>query len=156
MKAKLVSLFILSGLLLTFKAGAQNIIQSLEKKEAGQGEVKIQQDPAITRLFEKERTATTEHRTSEPRMLKTTGYRIQVFAGNNSRDARNQANDMAEKVKSTFPELPVYTYFSSPRWLCRVGDFRGIEEANAMMRKLKATGNFKEVSIVKEQINIHY
>ncbi|MCD8260423.1 MAG: SPOR domain-containing protein, partial [Bacteroides sp.] len=101
-------------------------------------------------------TATTEHRTSEPRMLKTTGYRIQVFAGNNSRDARNQANDMAEKVKSTFPELPVYTYFSSPRWLCRVGDFRGIEEANAMMRKLKATGNFKEVSIVKEQINIHY
>lgn len=156
MKTKLVSLFILSGLLLSFNAGAQNIIQSLEKKEPGQGEVKIQQDPAITQLFEKERTATTEHRTSEPRTLKATGYRIQVFAGNNSRDARNQANDMAEKVKSTFPELPVYTYFSSPRWLCRIGDFRGIEEANAMMRKLKATGNFKEVSIVKEQINIHY
>ena len=35
-----------------------------------------------------------------------------------------------------------------------LGDFRSIEEADAMMRKLKATGVFKEVSIVKDQINI--
>ena len=41
-----------------------------------------------------------------------------------------------------------------PRWLCRVGDFRSIEEADAMMRRLKATGVFKEVSIVRDQINI--
>ena len=52
------------------------------------------------------------------------------------------------------PELSVYTSFNSPRWLCRVGDFRSIEEADAMMRQLRATGVFKEVSIVKEQINI--
>ncbi|MDR0988205.1 MAG: SPOR domain-containing protein, partial [Prevotellaceae bacterium] len=51
-------------------------------------------------------------------------------------------------------ELPVYTSFHSPRWLCRVGDFSSIEEADAMMRRLRATGAFKEVSIVKEQINI--
>jgi outer membrane protein assembly factor BamA len=38
--------------------------------------------------------------------------------------------------------------------LCRVGDFRSIEEADAAMRRLKATGVFKEVSIVREQINI--
>ena len=36
----------------------------------------------------------------------------------------------------------------------RVGDFRSIEEADAAMRRLKATGVFKEVSIVREQINI--
>ena len=53
-----------------------------------------------------------------------------------------------------FPELTIYTSFNPPRWLCRVGDFRSIEEADAMMRKLKATGVFKEVSIVKDQINI--
>ena len=46
------------------------------------------------------------------------------------------------------------TFFTSPRWLCRVGDFRSIEEADAMMRKLRATGIFREVSIVKDQINI--
>ena len=60
----------------------------------------------------------------------------------------------AESVKEEFPELPVYAYFQPPRWLCRVGDFRSIEEADATMRSLKATGVFKEVSIVREQINI--
>jgi hypothetical protein len=38
--------------------------------------------------------------------------------------------------------------------LCRVGDFRTIEEADATMRQLRSTGVFKEVSIVKEQVNI--
>ena len=50
--------------------------------------------------------------------------------------------------------MPVYAYCQPPRWLCRVGDFRSIEEADAAMRRLKATGVFKEVSIVREQINI--
>ena len=53
-----------------------------------------------------------------------------------------------------FPELPVYTLFVSPRWLCRIGDFRSIEEADAMMRQLEETGAFKEITIVREQINI--
>jgi hypothetical protein len=57
-------------------------------------------------------------------------------------------------VRAEFPDLPVYTYFQPPRWLCRVGDFRSIEEADAAMRKLKGSGAFKEVSIVREQINI--
>ena len=61
---------------------------------------------------------------------------------------------MGSRIKEYFPELSVYTSFHSPRWLCRVGDFRSIEEADAMMRQLRATGVFKEVSIVKEQINI--
>ena len=56
--------------------------------------------------------------------------------------------------KEEFPEMPVYTYFQPPRWLCRVGDFKSIEEAHVAMRKLKSTGNFKEVAIVREQINI--
>ena len=73
---------------------------------------------------------------------------------NNSRQARSEANRVATKVKEEFPELPVYTYFQPPRWLCRVGDFKSIEEAHVTMRKLKATGVFKEVSIVREQINI--
>ena len=90
----------------------------------------------------------------EPKVLKARGYRVQVYAGNNSRIARQEANDVAEKIGKEFPELPVYTFFLPPRWLCRVGDYHSIEEADAVMRRLKATGNFKEVSIVREQINI--
>ena len=63
-------------------------------------------------------------------------------------------DSVGSRIKEYFPELSVYTSFNSPRWLCRVGDFRSIEEADAMMRQLRATGVFKEVSIVKEQINI--
>ena len=62
--------------------------------------------------------------------------------------------DFPSQVKVYFPELAVYTSFNPPRWLCRVGDFRSIEEADAMMRKMKATGVFKEVSIVKDEVNI--
>ena len=68
--------------------------------------------------------------------------------------ARNEAQRAANKVKETFPEMPVYTYFQPPRWLCRVGDFKSIEEAHVAMRKLKGSGEFKEAAIVREQINI--
>ena len=90
----------------------------------------------------------------EPKVLKARGYRVQVYAGNNSRIARQEANEVAEQIKQEFPELPVYAFFQPPRWLCRVGDYRSIEEADASMRRLRATGKFKEVSIVREQINI--
>ena len=86
--------------------------------------------------------------------MKARGYRVQVYAGNNSRMARQEANEVADNIKKEFPELSVYAFFQPPRWLCRVGDYRSIEEADAAMRRLKATGKFKEVSIVREQINI--
>ena len=88
------------------------------------------------------------------RVIKSRGYRVQVYAGNNSRQARDEANAVAEKVKEKFPDMPVYTFFQPPRWLCRVGDYKSIEEAHVAMRQLKAEGSFKEVAIVREQINI--
>lgn len=128
---------------------AQNIIRSLERAVPGQGKVTIHQDPRVEALVGVERSAV-----GEQKVIKTSGFRIQAYAGNNTREAKNQAHNVASRIKVTFPELAVYTSFNPPRWLCRVGDFRSIEEADAMMRKLKAVGGFKEVSIVKDQISI--
>ena len=128
---------------------AQKIVQSLERNVPGEGKITIYQDEAISALLGVEHVSTIENA-----VIKTMGYRIQVYAGNNSRTARNEAADIASRVKGQFPDLTIYTPFLSPRWLCRVGDFRSIEEADAMMRKLKTTGMFKEVAIVKEQIII--
>lgn len=130
----------------------QTIIESLKTQRAGEGRVTIHQDAQISSLIGKRyiRATTPESQ----RTLKSRGFRVQVYAGNNSRQARNDANAVAEKVKKEFPEMPVYTYFQPPRWLCRVGDFKSIEEAHVAMRQLKASGTFKEVSIVREQINI--
>ena len=141
------------GFFFSLSAAAQkNIVEDLQTSRVGQGTVTIHQDAKISALLGA--TYVKSAGENEPKMLKARGYRIQVYAGNNSRRARQEANDVAEQIKIEFPELPVYAFFQPPRWLCRVGDYRSIEEADASMRRLKATGKFKEVSIVREQINI--
>lgn len=144
-----LGLFIFSAGLTVGMVQAQNIIKSLERKVPGQGTVTIHQDPAIEALLGVERSVT-----EGQKVIKTSGFRIQAYAGNNTRRAMNEAHEVAARIKEHFSDLPVYTTFNSPRWLCRVGDFRTIEEADAMMRKMRATGIFKEVSIVKDHINI--
>ena len=130
----------------------RTIVESLQENRAGEGVVTIHQDAYITSLLGVKYVKTTS--SNSEKVLKTRGFRVQVYAGNNSRAAREAAMYMAEKVKKEFPDMPVYTYFQPPRWLCRVGDFKSIEEAHVAMRKLKSTGEFKETAIVREQINI--
>lgn len=130
----------------------RNIVSELQRNVAGQGTITIHQDGKISALLGE--VYVKQGGDEKPKVLKVRGFRVQVYAGNNSRMARQEANDIAEKLKKEFPELPVYAYFQPPRWLCRVGDYRSIEEADVAMRRLKATGEFKEVSIVREQINI--
>lgn len=142
-------IFLLS---VTAASAQRNIVESLQTDRPGQGKVTVHQDAGITALIGSRYVKATA--AEAQRTLKSRGFRVQVYAGNNSRQARNEANRVAEKVKEEFPEMPVYTYFQPPRWLCRVGDFKSIEEAHVAMRKLKSTGNFKEVAIVREQINI--
>lgn len=156
-------------LLVSLNVQSQDIIKSLESRKPGEGTVTLHQDSRITDLIgsvrastpvsppvnnEVEGEASNTNETGARRTFRTSGYRVQVYAGNNSRQAREEALKKASQVKEFFPELPVYTYFQSPRWLCRVGDFKSIEEADAAMRRLRATSIFKEVSIVREQINI--
>ena len=135
-----------------FASAQTNIVDELQKERVGQGKVTIHQDEKISALLGSIYVKSEDEK--EPKVLKGRGYRVQVYAGNNSRVARQEANDVADQIKVEFPELPVYAFFLPPRWLCRVGDYRSIEEADAVMRRLKATGKFKEVSIVREQINI--
>ena len=113
-----------------------NIVDELQKQRAGQGTVTVHQDARISALLGS--VYVKAENETEPKVLKARGYRVQVYAGNNSRIARQEANDVAEQVKAEFPELPIYAFFQPPRWLCRVGDYRSIEEADAAMRRLKA------------------
>lgn len=145
-------LFFLTMLILPFYGYSQDILKYLETHKSGEGTVTIHQDKRISDLIGK--SVVTDNTSGEKKVLKSTGYRVQVYAGNNSRTAKEEAAAKGAQVKEYFPEIPVYTFFSSPRWLCRIGDFKSIEEADATMRKIKATGVFKEISIVKEIINI--
>lgn len=143
----------LIGLFLGLSVSAQkSIVDELQKNRVGQGTVTIHQDARISALLGS--AYVRGENETEPKVLKMRGYRVQVYAGNNSRIARKEANEVANQIKQEFPELSVYAFFLPPRWLCRVGDYKSIEEADATMRRLKTSGKFKEVSIVREQINI--
>lgn len=158
----------------------QKYIDRLMKPAAGQGVVRIVQDAEITRMVNGKAGEATSPATqpagngqegqkalaeggNQPgashkpvRKMKANGYRIQVYAGGNSRTARQEAQRMAGKVKDYFSDLPVYTHFQSPRWICRVGDFRTYEEASQALDDLRATEQFDEALIVKSVILIPY
>ncbi|MGI6223198.1 MAG: SPOR domain-containing protein [Prevotella sp.] len=86
---------------------------------------------------------------------KVTGYRIQVYSGGNSRADRQRAQQIGNKIKMKFPDQPVYVHFYSPSWKCRVGNFRTYEEANRMLRKIKAMG-YRSATILKGKITVQY
>lgn len=88
------------------------------------------------------------------RKARVTGYRVQVYSGGNSRDAKARAYQMESLVKVYAPGQPVYTRFVSPRWICHVGDFRTRDEALEFLDELRKTGRFSEAITVKCKINV--
>ena len=79
-----------------------------------------------------------------------------VYSGNNSRQASDEANNMAQFMRDKFPGAEVYVVFESPIRTCLYGDYTTREEAEAVMYKLKATKKFKEISVKKCLINLPY
>lgn len=86
---------------------------------------------------------------------KVMGYRVQAFAGGNSRKDRQMAEQIRNNIKAHYANVPVYVHFYSPRWICRVGNYRTYEEAHQMMVNLQKLG-YKQASIVKGKITVQY
>ena len=86
---------------------------------------------------------------------KINGYRVQVYAGGNSRDARVRAERVGKEINALFPGEPVYVHFYSPRWICRMGNYRTYEEASEILRAVKKLG-YTSAIIVKGKITVQY
>lgn len=86
---------------------------------------------------------------------KTNGYRVQVFAGGNTRNDKQQAEKIGNDIKMKFPNEPVYVHFYSPRWICRVGNYRTYEEAHAILTAIQEAG-YNQAAIVKGKITVQY
>ena len=91
--------------------------------------------------------------TGPARKVRVSGFRIQVYAGGNSREAKNRAEAMERKVKGFYPELEAYTRFVSPRWICHLGDFTSREQAMMVLEELRSHGGFQDAIIVKSKVN---
>ena len=87
--------------------------------------------------------------------VKVAGYRVQVFAGGNTRNDRMKAERIGSEIKSLFPGVPVYVHFYSPRWICRMGNYRTYEEAHAVLERVKNNG-YQSAIIVKGKITVQY
>lgn len=86
---------------------------------------------------------------------KVTGYRVQAYSGGNSRADRQRAENIGNAIKMRFPDLPIYVHFYSPRWICRVGNFRTYQEANEVLKEVKGMG-YSQACIVKGKITVAY
>lgn len=139
---------ILSFLLLfTALASAQQrtLVQELERDIPGKGHIRIEGDVRLDSLIG------TVSEAQSGTMIKARGYRVQVFAGNNTRASKERANEVDKYLRTNYPDLPVYTGFKSPRWLCTVGDFLYYEEAYEVMRKLTKETPYKGIIILPNQ-----
>ena len=131
-------------LLLTALASAQSttLVQVLERDVPGKGQIRIERDVRLDSLIG------TVSDIESGTKIKVRGYRIQVYAGNNTRTSKERANEVDRYLRTNYPDLPVHTEFRNPRWLCTVGDFLYYEEAYDCMRKLKKETPYKKDIII--------
>ena len=141
---KLTLLFYM--LLFTALASAQTtLVQELERDIPGKGQIRVESDVRLDSLIG------TVSEAQSGTKIKARGYRIQVFAGNNTRASKERANEVDRYIRSKYPDLPVHTEFRNPRWLCTVGDFLYYEEAYETLRKLKKETPYKGIIILRNQ-----
>ena len=179
---KQIVIFITLSLCMVVTASAQTFTQRLQQSSTGGGTVTIHQDKAIDALVngpysaaatQPKAAATTQNKTAatasqsqtknEPasmddkvgRTYKVMGYRVQVFAGGNSRKDKQQAEQTGSQLRMLFPTEAVYTHFYSPRWICRMGNYRTLEEANQMLQEVKKMG-YTAATVVKGKITLQY
>jgi hypothetical protein len=86
---------------------------------------------------------------------KTTGYRVQAFAGGNTRKDRQRAEQTGNTLRQLFPGEEVYVHFYSPRWICRLGNYRTYEEAHEKMLEVRKMG-YESATVVKGKITVSH
>ena len=126
----------------------ENIVDRLLQVVPDQGIITIHQDSRLEALL----GVTYDPSKSKGKKIQTVGYRIQIYAGGNTRYAKEEAQKAAQYIREKYPEIPIYTEFVAPRWVCRVGDYKTIEEADQAMRILKQSRHFKEIAILPNQL----
>jgi cytoskeletal protein RodZ len=101
-------------------------------------------------------TTTTPVTTPQNNRVRRTvnGYRIQAFAGGNSREDRKKAERTANDIRAQLPNVAVSAHFYPPRWICYVGNYRTMEEANQMLRTIKGLG-YSQALVVRAKITVY-
>jgi len=132
------------------------IFDALDKKVPGKGTVTINQSWAIRSAVGKQSYDMKIETDGDTNYILMPGYRIQVFADNNQRTAKEEAESKELQIKELIAGIPTYVKYNAPFWRLYVGDFITHEEAFSMMSRLvNAFPTFKkEIQIKEEEVRI--
>jgi hypothetical protein len=105
---------------------------------------------------ESDEAGDSESEATQPKKpVKTGGYRVQVYADNNVRNAKIEARQRERAVAQAFPNYATYVSYVSPYWRLRVGDFRSQYEAEKAAAEIRQSfpRYSREVRVVRDRIN---
>ena len=133
-----------------------SIFDNITKQEPGKGTVSIRQSWAIRSLVGKQSAEETMETDGNNNFILMPGYRVLVFADNNQRTAKGEAEAKERQINELFNNHPTYVKYNAPFWRLYVGDYITYEEAFSMMCKLnEAFPTFrKEIQIKEEEVKI--
>ncbi len=133
-----------------------NIIEKLTKNKPGEGTIRIVQDSRIAVLIGQRGEGKYLETEGEYQYIRSKGYRLQLYMGNNPKKSKEEAFNMEKKVKEIYPEIHTYVTFNSPFWKLKIGDFKSWEEADRILREFKNRHKSisKEVFIIKDDIRL--
>ncbi len=126
--------------------------QEFSSDSTGVSKIQIIQDARLVILEENPselstKAPTKKRQPSTPSPKKVRGYRIQIYSGND----REYADDIRQKFKYSYPQIPCYIEFISPYYKVRVGDFATAAEAEKKANYLKRV--YTSAYVVTSYIN---
>ncbi|GEM_PF-5272821 len=161
MKVRLFLFFTALFMAFSFSAEAQNTEPKTNQTENRQSQAQTERKPEVPPSLFDEPITEVEERPAAPTFRpytgprvrqKSKGFRIQVYSGAGNTESKLAAKEMEAKIRTAFPELSCYTRFKTPRWVCRVGDFRSRHEAQAYLDKIRKKRISSVASIVSDEV----
>ncbi|WP_101690063.1 SPOR domain-containing protein [Dysgonomonas massiliensis] len=150
-----ILIMILSVYQLTYAQEVRSIIDDINTPKRGQGSVRVLQDESIDGLLGTYFVADSTNRNYDNTpYVRSKGYKIQVFSGNNQAKSKAEAQRKYREVKNAFPEYEVVINYNEPFWRVRVGNFITRDGAELVLKELrqKFPSFGKEMTIVEDMI----
>ena len=158
--------------------------QRLQKSNSGEGKITVTQDRSIDELVNGKTVVPVQaapknqsETTSKKQPETTTATPRQENNARDEKDERLAGTQETEETTTAAPDTidtrkkimkgykvngfrvqvsePIYVHFYSPRWICRMGNYRTYEEAHAILRSVKELG-YQSAIIVKGKITVQY
>jgi len=158
MKPALFLLFtFLTSLALPAQSPHFSIFDAIEQNSRqGRGVIVIHQSQAIKSLIGTRLDSENIEVIEGKSLLKTMGYRIQLYSGNQQRTSKIEVESYASKVKELFPEIETKIDFGAPWWRLYVGSYLTHTEAFKMQMVLRNAFPQlkKEITIIEDTISL--